>query len=362
MKIMLLITGLDVGGAEIQVVKLAKKFRSFEHSVSVVSLTREKAFKDELLDNGIRVESLNITGVLSLLSSVPRYVALIHKNEPDIIHSHMYHANIYSRLLKLFYRKTPIISTAHSSNEGGGLRNILYKLTKKIPSLTTNVSKNSISRFISLNLAEKNRAMHVYNGISVEDIRKKKYQERSGIFNWVAVGRLIEDKGYVDLIHAVKIIENHHEFDLKIYGQGHQHNMLQNLIDDLNLTKKIHLMGLNKDIMKILQKADAFVMTSVNEGLPMVLLEASVAGLPIVATEVGGNSEIVSDGSGGYIVNPSAPFELSRAMMKIMSSNLDDRLKMGQVNQEHVVNTFNLDVVAKRWIDIYSSIIYRKDS
>ena len=360
MKIMLVITDLDYGGAEIQVVKLAKAFFNMGHNVSIVSIIKDKAFRQELEEYGISVISLDLKESTNIISACIKFVRIVKNNAPDIIHSHMYHANIFTRILKLFYLTIPIISTAHSTNEGAGIRHILYRLTKYIPAMTTNVSRSSIEKYSLLGLVAPNKSTYMYNGIEIEDATIKMGIEDRDIFRWIAVGRLVEDKDFCNLIYAVKNIHRLKSFELKIVGEGKDRPMLTSMINTYGLQNHVKLEGHRDNIPELLGQADAMVMSSRNEGLPMVLLEAGLQGLPIVATNVGGNAEVVVNRMGGYIVISENPVDLANHMLKMMDLKTEQRLEMGQFNNLHISKEFNINIIADKWVKMYESVLKNK--
>ncbi|MBD3842336.1 MAG: glycosyltransferase, partial [Campylobacterales bacterium] len=128
MNIALLITGLGMGGAERQVVDLADRFASLDHNILIIYLTGEAIVLPS--NPSIRVIGMNMSKTpWSFLTTYRRIRSLIQSFKPDILHSHMVHANIIARLLRLSIRIPRLICTAHNTNEGGTLRMWLYRVT-----------------------------------------------------------------------------------------------------------------------------------------------------------------------------------------------------------------------------------------
>jgi glycosyltransferase involved in cell wall biosynthesis len=122
----------------------------------------------------------------------------------------------------------------------------------------------------------------------------------------------------------------------------------------------VRLLGLRRDIPDLLNAADAFVLPSLWEGMPLTLLEASATALPIVATDVGGNSEVVLDGKTGYLVPPQEAKALTQAMLRVMLLSANDRIAMGQAGRAHVVQNSELEQVVDRWESLYRELLQRK--
>jgi len=122
----------------------------------------------------------------------------------------------------------------------------------------------------------------------------------------------------------------------------------------------VHLLGVRRDIPDLLNATDAFVLPSLWEGMPLTLLEASATALPIVATDVGGNAEVVLEGKTGYLVPVRDTNALAQAMLRVMSLSEADRITMGQAGRKHIVQNFDLERVVDRWEALYRELLQRK--
>jgi glycosyltransferase involved in cell wall biosynthesis len=120
------------------------------------------------------------------------------------------------------------------------------------------------------------------------------------------------------------------------------------------------LLGERSDVSDLMSAADAFVMSSAWEGLPLVLLEASASSLPIVTTDVGGNREAVSEGISGYVVPARDPAALSLGMQRLLDLDHAERLAMGAAARALMASTFDMTVVSARWQAIYGEHLKRR--
>ncbi len=178
-------------------------------------------------------------------------------------------------------------------------------------------------------------------------------------FVWLAAGRFERAKDYPSLIRAfAQLISRRSEpAVLLICGQGSLDSQLRLLVRECGIAQHVRFLGVRSDLSRIFSAADAFAMSSVIEGLPMVLLEASASGRPIVATEVGGNSEVVVDGKTGFLVAPEDPSALSRAMERLMRLTPAERGAMGAAARLHVEENFAIQTVLDRWEMLYLELI-----
>ena len=180
-------------------------------------------------------------------------------------------------------------------------------------------------------------------------------------FVWLTVGRLEPVKNHLELLRAFReVAAGHPHARLLIAGQGSLQAATEQRIVELGLADRVRLLGLRRDIPDLLNAADAFVLPSLWEGMPLTLLEASATALPIVATDVGGNSEVVLDGKTGYLVPPQEAKALTQAMLRVMLLSENDRIAMGQAGRAHVVQNFDLERVVDRWESLYRELLQRK--
>ena len=177
-------------------------------------------------------------------------------------------------------------------------------------------------------------------------------------FIWLAVGRLTEAKDYPMMLNAfASLLPTHQGARLWIAGQGEAADAIAGRISAAGLNDRVTLLGPRSDVPALMQAADAYVLSSAWEGLPMVLLEAGASGLPIVATDVGGTREAVLDGETGLVCPPGDSDALTAAMTRLMDLEPSERIAMGEAGRAHIRRTFDLDAVADRWAHIYRSLI-----
>ena len=361
--IMLVTTSLMRGGAENQVFLIASVLARRGHTVNVVSLRDAEAYLPELATLGVPFTSLRMRRGLPDLRAVWRLGRLIRKVRPDVVHSHMVHANLLARVSRLVARFPVQISTAHSMNEGARWREVAYRLTDPLCTLTTNVCAAAVERFVRVGAVPADRIRRVPNGLDPtgfgrDDMQRQQARRELGLddrFVWLAVGRLEDVKDYPTLLRAVASIKD--EFPaltLLIVSDGTRRDSLEQLRNDVGLTtQQVRFLGGRDDVPALMSAADAYVMSSLWEGLPMVLLEAAAAELPIVATRVGGNGEVVKHGRNGYLLEPSEPDALAGFMVAMMRLPEEGRRRFGKNGREHVVEEFHIERVVDTWLEIY---------
>ncbi len=147
---------------------------------------------------------------------------------------------------------------------------------------------------------------------------------------------------------------------LLLVGRGSLQAETEALAGTLGLNGPVRFVGTREDVPEFLTVADGYVMSSAWEGMPMVLLEAGAAGLPIVATRVGGNQEVVQEGVSGYLVPPSDDQALAAAMLRLMALPEAERRAMGARGHDHVRRSYGLGRVVDRYEAIYREVLSKK--
>jgi len=364
-RILFLVTGLAYGGAETQVVYLATRFKSRGWEVGVVSLIPPKAYIEDLEKADVLVFSLDIRRKLPDPRPILRLVQIIRKWQPDVVHSHMVHANLLARIVRPLAPFPVLVCTAHSIDEGGRLREVLYRLTDPFCDLTTQVSQAGLERYVHVGAVPRHKICYIPNGVDTERFKpnledRLKVRKELGVegFVWLAVGRFDPPKDYPNMLQAfARVVHKHLNTMLLIAGDGPLRKTMENMTRELGVEKHVKFLGIRRDIPQLMNAADAYVMSSEWEGMPMVLLEASACGLPIVATNVGGNAEIVLDGQTGFLVPPKSPEALSQAMLRMMDLPEEVREKMGKQARKHIESNFSLDRIVDCWEALYYELL-----
>lgn len=364
--VLLLITGLDHGGAERQAVSLAMLLKARGWDVDVVTMLRPRAYVPELESLGIQVQDLGMRQGIPDPRAIVRLARLLRKIQPQVVHSHMVHANILARVTRLLVHVPVLICTAHSINEGGRRRELAYRLTDSLCDITTQVSQAGLERYVRVKAVPRHKIMFVPNGVDTGRFRpdeSTRAKTRSAMgtdnaFVWLAVGRFAKAKDYPTMTRAfAKVVAQRKDAVLLIAGQGALRDEVEGIARDLGISSYVKFLGVRKDVPALMASADAYVMSSAWEGMPMVLLEASAVGLPIVATDVGGNADIVRHGNNGFLVPPRDPDALAAAMVRLMDTPIEVRKRMGEFGRQHIEAHYSLERVVERWEVLYSRLL-----
>ncbi|MBU1297374.1 MAG: glycosyltransferase [Gammaproteobacteria bacterium] len=359
MKILIVITGLGMGGAEHVVVNLADSLSARGYSVKIVYLTGEAVVLPKNTD--IEIFSVGMKSINSFFFAYFKLYKIIKKFKPDVVHGHMFHANLITRLLRLSVKIPKLISTAHSNNEGGKLRMLAYRLTNNLADGFTNVSQDAVDTFVRRGAAPQGRMQSVVNGIDLNrfsfdpEVRIIKRTELNCHKNIIlAVGRLDTPKDYPNLLNAIKILsEKRNDFKVLIAGDGRLKEMLEMMAINLNIANFVNFIGVRHDVHELMSAADIFVLSSSWEGFGLVVAEAMACERIVVATDCGGVREVVD--TCGFLVPPENSLLLARSLGNALDLSYTDRSKHGILARQRIIDKFSLDSNINSFIKMYTS-------
>lgn len=370
MRIFFLSTSMGMGGADSQLLAAAQELRARGHEVLVVSLTPLGPMGLQARRVGIPTESLDMRRGFPDPRGLVRLARLVRAWRPDVVHSHMVHANLMARALRLVAPVPALVSTIHNIYEGGRLRMAAYRLTNGLVDQMTIISEAAADRFIRERIVPRELLRVVPNGVDPGLYRQVAPGVRDGLrqalglgqeFVWLAVGRFEIAKDYPNMLRAFATVrERHPETVLLLVGRGSLQHETEALARELKLGAGVRFLGVRDDVPALVSAADGYVMSSAWEGMPMVLLEAAAGGLPIVTTRVGGNHEAVLDEESGFLAPPRDHRALASALLRLMGLTETERRTMGERGREHVRTHYGLARVVERWEGLYHEVLARK--
>ncbi|HAR64237.1 MAG: hypothetical protein DKM50_13745 [Candidatus Margulisiibacteriota bacterium] len=362
-----------IGGTERVVVNLAKGFKQFgTMKVSVISIVGDgkSHYSQELFDDGINLIHLfpKVRKVYNPTITI-KLMKTIHGLSPDLIHSHIWGASVHS-LLSAKLMNLPLVVHEHNINQTQrSYRNILDKATfslrNKTIACSQSVHQSLIESFKLINHKEKLSVIN--NCINEHNMRpsrnRNEVRKELGIgesdFVFISVGRLSKEKNHQSLVEAFhSIAKTYKNSKLLIAGDGPLSEDLRSQLKALHLEKSVTLLGLIKDVPSYLSAADVFVLPSLWEGLPMVVLEAMYLNLPLIASNVGIINTLVINGKTGFLIEPLDISAIS-GYMKMFIENRALVKKMGQSASDLVKNRFLIESYVRNLSNIYKEILLR---
>lgn len=343
--------GLRTGGLERFILDLAEKQKAF---IKPVILCLDE-IGDTTFETDIEIIELHKPDGFKL-STVRAIAQIIKQRQIDVVHTHNPGPHLYGALASFIARK-PLIHTKHGRNDPEITKNrIINGLAGFLSRKVVAVSADAYDVCVNLEKVSRRKATTILNGINTEVFQPApdKTPHHPPVIGIVA--RLSPEKDHQMLLNACALIKNRGvPFQLQIIGDGPLRDQLEEQSKTLGLDDAVDFLGMRSDVAKLLCSLDLFVLSSTTEGISLTLLEAMACGLPIAATDAGGNSEVVQDSQTGYISPISDPEKLAENLIRLLESE-DLRKQMGAAGRKRVVQYFSLDRVTQDYLKLYDEL------
>jgi glycosyltransferase involved in cell wall biosynthesis len=345
-----------MGGMEKLLVEFARHADREKVELFFVSLGGRGNLAEEIEACGWPVTAMEVPSGLRF-SLVWRLARLFAGWSLDVVHTHNTRPLIYGSAAARLARVPVVVHTRHGQRFQASRRaTFLFRLATRLADRVVCVSHDSEKLSIEEGLAP-GRLCTVWNGIDVSRFAYRGPQSRGPA---VMVGRLSPEKDVETLLRAMALaVREQPSFQLKIAGNGACLAALKQLTSELSLEQHVHFLGEVRDIPDLLAQASLFVLPSLTEGISLTLLEAMARGLPIVATRVGGNPEIVEEGETGLLVPAKSPAELARAMLDVWGDPERSR-NMGLLGRQCVEQHFDVRRMVADYETLYTNLRQRR--
>lgn len=367
-RVALMIASLKPGGGERVVVHLTEALRELDVHADVICLQREGELGSELREKGVGLHVLNSTSGWDFRAA-GRLRRLLKELKPDLINIHDRSSLPYLVAANAF-RRCPIVYTAHgllfNADREPRLR---YRLAVRAVASAVAVSPEVAARHTEV-LGFRGPWRVIPNGVpepSPPSDARRSLRAQLGIdpgtFVFLAMGNVREEKGFEDLLTAANRLASRaggRRFVCLVAGRMPETPYVQGIRKQharLGLVETVKFLGYRSDGDALRSAADAFVLSSRSEGLPMVVLEAMMSELPVVATRVGGVPEVLSDGA-GLTVDPASPDQLAGAMARMMDQP-DLPSELARKARRRAVQQFSASAMARRYLDAYTETLER---
>lgn len=370
-KVVHIVLGLNVGGLERLVLKLLAHTDRTRYAPVVCALDEPGVLAPQLERIGIPLRV--IPRGLGLNPRLPVDLeSWLHQEGARIIHTHNASPHLYGALaariarLRRHAKHFPrIVHTKHGRNDPENRRKVLVnRIASSLTDRVVAVSNDVANLAVELEHVRPDKVMTILNGVDTEEYCPGAdpiaARERLGIpttgFHIGCVARLAPVKDHRTLLDALAILRaSRPDTHLTLIGDGPERRALEEHVSLLGLGGAVTFAGEQGDIASLLPAFDVFALSSRSEGISLTLLEAAAAGLPIVATAVGGNAEVVDDGETGLLVPPREPARFAAALEA--SARREDRATMGARGREKVKRRFSVEQMAQAYNDLYAELL-----
>ncbi|MCX5888249.1 MAG: glycosyltransferase [Deltaproteobacteria bacterium] len=361
LKVLHLLESLPVGGAEDLVAAIVRGLDPARFAAGVACIGFPGPVGAELYAAGYPVSYLGLdlkrTSAWRLMADLRR---LLQEHRPDILHTHLYHPNLYGRLAALGLGLPGVVAAVHNSYNRVKIHRRLWNYLLGWASDRVLVGSaqvlNDVRRYDGvpasrlLLMPYGIRLAELETGLSREEARQT--LQVSG-FVLGAVGRLEEQKGHTHLLEALAQVRRQIPAAiLVLVGDGRRREALERQAQELGVVDGVRFLGTRRDLPLIYRALDLFVQPSLWEGLPLALLKAMGAGLPVLATRVSGVQEVISDGGNGRLVAPGDPEALALALVELYRQP-ETRARLGAAAHLTIRDNYSLEAMLTKLEQVY---------
>jgi glycosyltransferase involved in cell wall biosynthesis len=340
---------LDMGGMEKLLVEFARHANRERFALHFLTLGRRGILADEIEALGWPVMPLEVgPGLRPRL--LLRLAGWFRRLKADVVHTHNTRPLMYAGPAARLARVRRVIHTRHGQRFGATRRQTVgFRLASLAADRVVCVSRDSARIAAAEGISER-RIRTLWNGIDLGRFPKTASACDGPV---LAVGRLSPEKDFPTLIRAAAIAARAEpSFRLEIAGDGACFADMRQLVDKLNLGDVVRLLGQVRDVPALLARGGIFTLASLTEGVSLTILEAMATGLPVVATRVGGNPEVVAEGETGLLVPPGDPAVLAAALLELWR-NPERRVAMGRAGRQRVEECFEIRKMLAAYEELY---------
>lgn len=363
-RVLYVIPTLEFGGAETQLIQLMEAMQARGWTPTLVTLCGAGPLLERVKKLGI--EHVDIGGKRGQLDPrlAIRLARVVRRVRPRVVHSQTAPANLVARAARPLAWTPVLISTAQNMWEKSRARELAYRFTDRLATVTTNVSQTAADRYVSVGAVPADRMRYIPNAIDVSKFNRdatardalRASEGAGGAFVWLAVGRLTKQKAYPRMFEAFeRLVADGTDAQLWVVGYGELHDELHARVAASPARDRIRMLGKRGDVPQLMSAADGYVMSSDWEGLPLVLLEAAACELISVVTDVGGNAELVLDGQTGLVVPAAEATLLTEAMRRVHAMSPAERAAMAAGARQRVASEYDVRVISAQWDALYRS-------
>lgn len=373
MKIIRVISELDFGGVEKHMELTAEGFNEYsEHQLIFLSLSKGGRTTKAIEEMGFEVIVLNQKPNIPNFVLIRRLIFLFKKLNPDVVHSSGGEANFHG----LWAAKLANVPIRIGEEVGFPNHHTYWKLIFKVTFFCSQkviaISGAVKDKLIELGEASNQRVKVIYYPMgkpklnSTTDVKTEsdrlltslvKVQSKNS-FVFITTCRLVEVKNLDGLIKVIaRLVAKNPDRDIQMWiiGEGPEKENLEQLAVKQQVAKQVKFLGFHQNVNSFLLAADAFVLPSFSEGFSLSLAEAMQLGLPSMATQVGGPSEIIRPGT-GLLIDPKDLNDIQAKMQMIIDMAVGERKELGKKGMEDVQKRFSVEKYIEELLDFYEEV------
>jgi glycosyltransferase involved in cell wall biosynthesis len=366
LRLLCVVNGFAVGGGELKVLELTTELRRLypnRYRIVAAAVGQGGQLEERFKQAADRIEVIEKKHPYDV-SQVARLWRLIREEKIDVVQTTLFYADVIGTLAARFAGVTHIVSWEAITQPYGPKHRLAYRLAAKGFRVSVSVSE-AIRRMVEQDRhVPRSKTRTIRYGVDVRKFRPSSGAAVRGALGIPSdrlvlgtVARLTEQKGHTFLIRAVPaVVSRFPNVTFLFAGDGPLRERLEAEAGSLGILKAVRFLGFRSDVAELLSCLDAFVLPSLYEGLPNVVLEAMACGKPVVATAVDGTPEAVKDGVTGLLVPPRDPGALAEAILRL-ARNPGLRRSMGAAARQKVLSEHRLEGQVEAFHALYSALL-----
>lgn len=352
MKIAHIVDSMEVGGAETLVSQMCRAQREQGHEPRVYAVLSLGPLGERMQREGYFVQA-NVARHLT--DATRNFLRIFKEWQPDVVHLHNPTPTVYAAMAAKLAGVPSIVSTRHSlvARPRRLIVELKYAFAVCFCDWIVGICDATVANLKSIHSVPASKIVRVYNGAEpLLRVPRQQWPPKAG-FTLIYVGRLEPVKNHALLLRAFcAALSQRPELRLWMVGDGSERKMLENLAAELKIQSQVTFWGQQLDVTPFYSAADAFIMSSSSEGLPMSLLQAFSVGVPAIVTDVGGMAEVVRLVQAGYMVSTSDPAAMSDAILRLASSDAEREIfSMNAIAAFQ--SRFTLQTMVDAYMDLY---------
>ncbi|MGB9735985.1 MAG: glycosyltransferase [bacterium] len=371
-KILYLTTSSKIGGSEQVILAIMENINRDQFDIEVCTLGPRGALHEEL--DKLKVKNYSLDIVKKNWMHIPigfyKLYKLLKKENYEILNTWLFHASVAGIFINKFVKIPCVVESRQYAD-------LMYKYNLKIRQTLDRIASHEVDHIIACSDGVKKVLMNyervepwkitvIYNGTEINKFKPRNIEQRQQIKEKLKVGdkivltftaHLRPAKGHQYLLEAISKIKNQYpNIVLFLIGDGILMNELTTITKQLDIENNVRFWGYRADIPNFLSATDIYVHPSVEEGFGIAIIEAMAAGLPVIATNVGGIPEIITNGVNGILVPPENPQALADAIVELIE-HPDRRKILSEKARQYVELTFNNQTMTKEYAEIYFKLV-----
>jgi glycosyltransferase involved in cell wall biosynthesis len=352
MKIAHIVDSMEIGGAETLVLQMCRLQREQGHDPCVYAWASLGALGEKMLNEGFAVRA-NVGRHLT--DATWNFYKLFRASRPDVVHLHNPTPTIYAAMAARMAGVPSIVSTRHSlvAPPHKAVAEFKYRIAARFCDWIVGICDATVNNLKAIRSAPPRKIVRVYNGtVPLQRAAEEDWPSKSG-FTLVYVGRIEPVKNHALLLRAFhRAVSTMPELRLWMVGDGSERAAMERLAAELGIGGQVTFWGQQLDVTPFFSAADAFIMSSRSEGLPVSLLQAFSLGLPAIVTDVGGMAEVVRLAKAGVTVSATDPAEMAAAILQMARSEAA-QIEFSENAKAEFQSRFKLQTMADAYMGLY---------